>query len=186
MDSDPRLTPEQVQALQEARSRAKGILKAAKVAGFNGWTIGILAVLTALFGLTSPLLLGLAVGMGVVARNEFRGRSLLRSLEPAGPELLTRNQLGFMALVVAYCAWSLVRAYTNPDPEWAQLQDLVGLDAGFVRDLVVAGYAAAILLTIVFVGLNARYYHRRKAMLAEYLASTPSWVVELQRTAAVD
>lgn len=186
MDSEPRLTPEQVQVLQEARERARGILKAAKVAAFNGWTIGVLAALTALFGLTSPVLLGLAAGMGVVARNEFRGRALLRSLEPAGPVLLTRNQLGFMALIVAYCAWCIARAYTNPDPDWALLQDLVGLDAGFVRDLIVAGYAGAILLTAVFVGLNARYYHRRKAMLADYLASTPAWVLELQRTAAVD
>jgi len=164
MDADPRLTPEQVQALEDARARAKGILKAAKVAAFNGWTIG----------------------MGVVARNEFRGRALLRAFQPEGPVLLTRNQLGFMALIVAYCAWSVLRAYTHPDPQWAELQELMGLEAGFVRGLYVAGYAATILLTVLFVGLNARYYARRKAMLAEYLAATPVWVVELQRGAAVD
>ena len=186
MDADPRLTPEQVQALEDARARAKGILKAAKVAAFNGWTIGILAVVTAVLGLTSPLLLALALGMGVVARNEFRGRALLRAFQPEGPVLLTRNQLGFMALIVAYCAWSVLRAYTHPDPQWAELQELMGLEAGFVRGLYVAGYAATILLTVLFVGLNARYYARRKAMLAEYLAATPVWVVELQRGAAVD
>jgi len=186
MDSAPHLTPEQLQALDEARARAKAILKAAKVAGFNGWTIGILAAVTAVFGLTSPLLLALALGMGVVARNELRGRALLRAFQPAGPVLLTRNQLWFMALIVAYCAWSLLRVYTHPDPQWAELQELAGLAPDFVRDLYVAGYAAALLLTVLFVGLNARYYARRKAMLEEYLAATPAWVVELQRTASVD
>ncbi|MDP2957353.1 MAG: hypothetical protein Q8N53_13090 [Longimicrobiales bacterium] len=186
MDADPHLSPEQQRALQEARDRAKGIMAAAKVAGFNGWTVGVFAGLTVLFGLTSPVLIALGAGMAVVARNEFRGRSLVRRLDPAGPRLLTRNQIAFMALVVSYCTWSLLRTYTHPDPQWAQLQELAGFEEGFVRDLVAAAYGAAILLTVLFVGLNARYYFRRVAMLEEYLASTPGWVVELQRSASVD
>lgn len=186
MDADPNLTPEQRAALQDARERAKGILSASKVAAFNGWTVGIFAALTILFGLTSPVLLALGAGMAFVARNELRGRSLLRALDPRGPRLLVRNQLGFMGLVVAYCAWSLLRAYTHPDPQWVQLQDLAGLEADFIQDLVAACYGAAILLTVLFVGLNARYYARRVAMLDAYLADTPAWVVELQRTASVD
>ncbi len=186
MDADPTLTPEQLSALRDARARAKGILSAAKVAGFNGWTIGIFAGLTILFGLGSPLLLALGAGMALVARNEFRGRSLLRAFEVRGPRLLVGNQLGFMALVVAYCTWSLVRTYARPDPQWAQLQDLAGLETDFIQDLVVGAYAAAILLTVLFVGLNARYYARRAPMLERYLAETPPWVVELQRSASVD
>jgi hypothetical protein len=186
MCADPTFTPEQRAALQDARERAKGILGATRVAAFNGWTVGILAALTILFGLTSPLLLLLGAGMGVVARNEFRGRLLLRAFDPKGPRLLVRNQLGFMALVVAYCAWMLVQSYLHPDPQWAQLQELAGLDAGFIQDLVASAYGAAILLTVLFVGLNARYYARRSAMLERYLAETPQWVVELQRTTSVD
>jgi hypothetical protein len=53
MDESPSLTPEQRAALEDARQRAKGILSAAKVAAFNGWTIGFFAVLTAVFGLTA-------------------------------------------------------------------------------------------------------------------------------------
>jgi hypothetical protein len=185
MDTDPSLTPEQLAALQDARERAKGILAAGKVAAFNGWTIGIFAGLTVLFGITSPVLLALGVGMGVVARNELHGRALLRAFDPRGPRLLTRNQLGFMGLVVAYCAWSLVRTYTHPDPQWAELQDLAGFDAGFMQDLFAGAYGAAILLTVLFVGLNARYYARRASMLEKYLAETPAWVVELQRSASV-
>jgi len=185
MDADPTLTPEQLATLRDAGERAKGILSAAKVAAFNGWTIAIFAGLTVLFGLTSPLLLALGAGMGVVARNEFRGRSLLRAFDARGPRLLTRNQLGFMALVVAYCGWSLVRTYTHPDPQWAELQELAGFEAGYIQDLVAAAYGAAILLTVLFVGLNARYYARRIAMVEKYVADTPAWVLELQRSAWV-
>jgi len=186
MDSDPNLTPEQRAALKDARERAKGILSAAKVAAFNGWTVGIFAVLTVLFGLTSPLLLALGAGLGIVARNELRGRTLLRSFDPRGPRLLVRNQLGFMALVVAYCAWSLLGTYTHPDPQWALLEELAGLETGLIQDLAGAGYGAAILLTVLLVGLNARYYARRIAMLDAYLSDTPPWVLELQRSASVD
>lgn len=186
MDADPTLTPERRAALEDARQRAKGIVSAARVAAFNGWTVGAFAALTLLFGFTSPVLIALGIGMGIVARNELRGRRLLRAFDPQGPRLLVRNQLGFMALVVAYCTWSLVFIYTHPDPEWAQLQELAGFDAGFMQDLFAAGYGAAILLTVLFVGLNARYYARRTAMLERYLAETPAWVVEMQRTARVD
>jgi len=186
MQPDPHLSPEQTKALDEARVRAKGILGAAKVANFNGWSVAVFAVLTLLFGLGSPVLLLLALGMGVVARNELRGRDLVRRFDPAGPTLLTKNQLGFMGLIVAYCAWSLFRTVTDPDPQWAVLEELAGLEASYVRDMVVAGYLAAILLTVLLVGINARYYHRRRAMLEEYLAQTPDWVVELQRAARVD
>lgn len=186
MDGNPNLTPEQRAALDDARQRAKGILSAAKVATFNGWTIGVFAALTLLFGFTSPVLVVLAAGMGVVARNELRGRSLLRAFEPQGPRLLVRNQLGLMALVVGYCAWSLVSIYTHPDPEWAELQELAGFDAGFMQNLFAAAYGAAIVVTVLFVGLNARYYARRTPMLERYLAETPAWVVEMQRAARVD
>lgn len=181
MDADPRLTPEQLQALNDAKERAKGIHGAAKVAAFNGWTVAIFAGLTVLFGLTSPVLLALGAGMAVVSRNEFRGRRLLQNLDREGPRLLTRNQVGFMVLIVAYCGWSIVRTLTHPDPQWAQLQELAGLEPGYIQDLMVTGYVAAILLTLLFVGLNARYYHRRTAMLEEYLRNTPPWVVDLQR-----
>ena len=189
MTTDPTLSPEQLRTLEESRERAKGSLAAARVAAFNGWTMGVFAGITVLSGLiggVSPLLLALGAGMGVVSRNEFRGRALLRGFDPEGPTLLTRNQLGFMALVVAYCGWSLVRALTSPDPQWVVLQELAGLQEGYIQGLVTTGYLAAILLTVLFVGLNARYYHRRSAMLDQYLAVTPDWVVALHRSASVD
>jgi hypothetical protein len=41
-----------------------------------------------------------------------------------------------------------------------------------------------IALTIIFQGLNAVYYFTRAKLLRRYVAETPAWVVELQRTQA--
>lgn len=181
MNDQPALTPEQLATVEEARERAAPIHRAARVAAFNAWTLGIFAVLTALFGPTSPLLLALAMGMGLVARNEWRGRALLRRFDPAGPELLVRNQIGLLVLAVAYCAWQLVSIRVNADPQWAVLQELLGLEPGYIEGLMTTGYVAAILVATLFIGLNARYYHRRGPMIAAWLATTPDWVVGLLR-----
>lgn len=187
MSPDPTLSPEQRRELDDARERAKKILAAGKVAAFNGWTIAIFAGLSFLFGLGSPVVMALSVALGVVAWNEFRGRALVRHLEPAGGRLLGRNQLGLMALIVAYCLWSIWRATAGPpDPEMAQLQDLVGVGSDLIEQLTVILYVSVIAATAIFQGLNARYYFKRATMTEAYLDATPDWVVDMQRAAALD
>ena len=187
MSSDPTLSPEQRRELEDARDRARKILVAGKVAAFNGWTIGIFAALSFLFGLGSPVVMVLALALGAVAWNEFRGRTLLRRLDPSAGLLLGRNQLGLMALIVAYCLWSIWRAKAGPpDPEMEQLQDLVGVGSDLIEQLTVILYVSVIAATAIFQGLNARYYFRRVGMTEAYLSETPPWVVDLQRSAALD
>jgi hypothetical protein len=187
LSSDPTLSPEQRRELESAKERARKILAAGKVAAFNGWTIGIFAALSLLFGLGSVVVMALSVGLGVVAWNEFRGRALLRRLDPAAGRLLGRNQLGLMALIVAYCLWSIWRAKLGPpDPEMEQLQDLVGVGSDLIQQLTVILYVSVIAATAIFQGVNARYYFRRVAMTEAYLRDTPTWVVDLQRSAALD
>lgn len=152
------------------------------MAAFNGWTIGTFGILTVSFGYRSPPVLVLGVGMLVVARNELRGGVRLRALDPTAPRLLGRNQMGLMGLIVVYSLWSLMRADSNPDP---QLQSLVGLDPGFIRAAVTAVYVGVIVGTLIFQGLNARYYFKRGPMMDAYLAETPDWVVALQRSGLV-
>ena len=103
------LTPELQQELLDAKERAGSFLGAAKVAAFNGWSVGFFAVVSILFGLFSLTSFLVGVGLAFVARNEFIGRARLRSLDQSGLELLWRNQLGFMALIIAYCLWSIYR-----------------------------------------------------------------------------
>ena len=184
MSAPQPLTPEQRQTLEQAGERAKAFTGAAKVAAFNGWSIGFFAAVTVLFGIFSLTALVLGVGMGVVARNEFKGRARTLAPDPAGPELLWRNQVGFMALIIVYCLWSLYLTTARPDPQMAELTELFGgnLDE-VVRSLTITVYVAVIALTALFQGLNARYYFRRIAMIEEYLSETPDWVLELQESA---
>lgn len=181
------LTPEQQQELHDARERAGSFLGAAKVAAFNGWTVGFFAVVSILFGFFSRTSFLVGVGLALVARNEFVGRSRLRSLDPSGLELLWRNQVGFTALIVAYCAWSIYRAAVAPDPRMTELADLLGDGAGeLIQSLTVILYSAVIVATVIFQGLNARYYFVRVAMIREYVRDTPQSVLDLQRSTVAD
>ncbi len=187
MSADPTLSPEQRRELEEAKERARKILSAGKVASFNGWTIGIFAALSLLFGLGNPIVMALGAGMGVIAWNEFRGRGMLRRFEPAGARLLGRNQVALMALIVLYCVWSIWRTKTGPpDPEMAELQEVVGVGSDLIQQLTVVLYIGVIGATAIFQGLNARYYFRRSGMVEAWLKDTPGWVVDLLRSAALD
>jgi hypothetical protein len=135
----------------------------------------------------SPTSFLVGVGLDVVARNEFLGRTRLRSFDPSGLELLWRNQLGFMALIIVYCAWSLYGAIVRPASEIAELVELLGDGAGdLVRSLTLILYGAVIVATAIFQGMNARYYHVRVGRVREYLRETPQWVVDRQRSAQVE
>lgn len=176
------LTPEQRSQFREARARAGSFAGAARVAAFNGWTFGFFAVVSLLAGVFSLTDFLVGVGLAVVARNEFVGRDRIRALEPSGFELLWRNQLGLLALIVAYCAWSMVQAAAFPDPQMQELANLLGEDTGdLVRSLTQTVYATLIVATCVFQGLSSRYYFVRIARLRDYLRATPDWVVELLR-----
>ncbi len=181
------LTPEQQQELSDAKERASSFLGAAKVAAFNGWTVGFFAVVSILFGLFSLTSFLVGVGLAFVARNEFVGRGRLRSLDPSGLELLWRNQLGFMALIVAYCVWSMYRAVALPNPEMTELMErLPDGTTELVQSLTVIVYAAVIVVTGIFQGLNARYYFVRVSRIRDYVRHTPQWVLDLQRSTAIE
>jgi hypothetical protein len=158
-------------------------LGAAKVAAFNGWTLAVFAAVSILFGLFSLTGFLVGVGLAVVARNELLGRRRILAYDPGGFTLLWRNQVGLMALIVVYCAWSMYRTTAAPDPVLAELTAMLGegMDE-LVRSLTLTLYATVIAVTVIVQGLNARYYHVRVARLREYLTETPQWVLDLQRS----
>jgi len=176
-------TPEQRQELEDAKARAGSFMGAARVASFNGWTFGFFAVVSILSGLTSIPVLLVGVGLAVVARNEFVGRTRILAYDPSAFELLWKNQVALMAIIVAYCLWAMTRSRLVSDPSMQELNELMGDDFDeLVRSLVTVAYIAVIGLTVIFQGLNARYYHVRIARLKAYLAETPQWVVDVQRS----
>ena len=186
-DTASPLTPGQQQELRDAKERAASFLGAAKVAAFNGWTVGFFAAVSILFGLFSPTGFLVGVGLAVVARNELVGGRKLRALDPNGLELLWRNQVGFMVLIVAYCLWSMYRTVALPDPQMTELTELLGEGTGeLVQSLTLWVYAVAIAATVIFQGLNARYYFVRVARIQNYVRDTPDWVLDLQRSTAIE
>ncbi len=176
------LSSEQRKELSEANERAAKVLGAAKVATFNGWTIGIFAAIGLLFGIFSVTALVMGVGMGLVARNEFRGRKLLRQFDPLGPRLLGRNQLGFMGLIIVYCLWSMYQIVSDPMTATKGLEAITDSFGPLVTNLALAVYGTVIVLTALFQGLNARYYFVRIERVEDYLRETPGWIVEIQRS----
>jgi hypothetical protein len=122
--------------------------------------------------------------MAIVARNEFHGRGLLRRFDAQGPQLLGRNQIGFMTLIIGYCVWSIYSALTNPIPQLEELEAVLGTTGDLVTNLTVAVYSVVIVLTLLFQGLNARYYFARIKLVQGYLEQTPAWIVDLQRATA--
>ena len=182
MTGDAPLTLEQRLELSEANERARKFLGAARVATFNGWTIGVFAAIGLLFGIFSVTALVMGIGMGVVARNEFRGRTLLRQFDPLGPRLLGRNQLGFMGLIIVYCLWSMYQTVSNPISEIAGLEAIAESYGDLIKNATLAVYGVVIFVTALVQGLNARYYFARTQRVEDYLEETPSWVVEIQRS----
>ena len=179
--SDGPLTPEQHQELADAGERARVLGRARKIAAFNAWTIGGFAAITLVFGLTSPVAMILGIGMAIVARTEFRGLALLKRFDAGGPRLLAKNQLGFMALIVGYCCWSIYGTLYGPGPDLAGLDQILGDTGDLITDLIVIVYLSVIAATVVFQGLTARYYWTRARLVEEYLRDTPAWVVQMQR-----
>jgi len=179
-DSDP-FSPEQQQQLADAKEKAKKILAASRVAAFNGWTVGTFAVISLLFAFFSFTSLIMGIGLGWVARNELRGKERIRAFDPAAATLLGRNQLGLLSLIAAYALVSIYRTLTEPIPHLAEIEEAFGPIGDFVTSATVSVYVGVIVLTLIYQGLNARYYFARKQMIDEYLLETPNWVVDLQR-----
>ena len=196
------LTVEHMQQLATADMRAKKLRSAAGVAMFNGITIAIFSGLSLLWGLGELAIDGfnlgkldwetfiVGAGLGVLAWNELRGRTLLRQFEPRATRVLGLNQLALLGLIVAYAAWMLGKALLGPNPydeiirREPMAADMLGGIGGLYKTMSIAVYGALIVGTLIFQGLNAIYYFTRAKLLRGYLAETPAWVVELQRCQA--
>ena len=186
------LSPAQRHELEEAHRRAKPIRRAATVAAFNGWSMAILAVLSAPFAIGSFVGLVIAVGLGVLAWNELRGRRQLLEFDAEAPAILGWNQLALLAMVCGYCLWQVICYWVGGSAIAAEiaakpeLRELLGKGEEFetlLRLFVLMFYSVVIVLSIAAQGLNAWYYFSRRKHVEAYVRETPPWVIELQRLA---
>jgi hypothetical protein len=186
-NNDP-LTAFHRRQLAVGRERSQCVRRVARVASFNGWVSVLMAALSMPFAMLSPIGLAITAGLFVVAYNEFRGRRRILSFDPAGATFLGWNQLGLLAMIVAYCAWSLYTNLTGPsaleaDPEtYAALESALGSLEGvesLYRQIVILVYGTVIVLSVVFQGGNALYYFSRREPIAAFVEETPEWVRDL-------
>lgn len=191
------LTAEHMEQLAQAEVRARKLRKAAGVAAFNGWTIGVFAGLGLLITVVSSACGGIdftglvmTVGLSLVAWTEFKGRKLLLRFDLRAPRLLGLNQVCLLVLILGYCAWMIGNACLGPNlyDEMIKREPMVRETLGSLGDmyvkLSVLVYACVAVATLAFQGLNALYYFSRAKILRAYLNETPPWIVEVQRRAA--
>jgi hypothetical protein len=174
------LTPEQKATLAEAATRLKKLMRPARIARFNAWTIGIFGGLTVLWGLVSGGG-GLVVGVALlaVAWNEMRGARRLQALDPEGARLLGWNQLAVALVIVGYCAFAIVRARRGPDPSMRELEEAAGISAETVADLTLLIYGSIAVVVALVQALLARYHFGARAAVEAFRRETPAWAIEL-------
>jgi hypothetical protein len=180
---DSPLTPQQHQQFARAQAEAAKLTRATGMAGFNGWSMLIVALCCVPFAYLDWTNAVVAIVLGVIGSVELWGRTRLRKLDPEAGWRLAINQLVLLAGIWAYCAWRIYAALTGPDmlaehPELAELKiDLAGLQ----RTIAWAVYGAVAGGSAIYQGLCALYYFNTGRRLREYVEQTPPWIVQLQR-----
>jgi len=177
--------------LAAARDRAKAIRKAARVAGFNGWTTAAAAAFSAMFLLfdRSAVAIAITLGLSIITYNEFRGRKRLLNFDPSAATMLGWNQLGLLAMIVVYCLWMLsgssaeaasaLSAQMHSASE-RELLSMAGDLEGLYKTATLAMYGGVIVLSVLFQGGNALYYFTRRRHVEDFIAETPQWVRDVQ------
>ena len=178
------LSTQQLRKLTQANLQEKKILRAAKIASFNGVSTGIFAAGALISGIFSTLSLALGLALAAVAWNELRGRNLLRKMDLNAPRVLAWNQLGFMGLLIGYALWKIYFGLAGPSafaghPELATRFGIAELE----KMITVSIYASLIAAAIIFQGGCAWYYFTRTKYLTAYLTDTAPWIIDIQRAA---
>lgn len=183
------MSSEQLRALEQGRTRARKLKRAAAVAAFSGWSMVVFAGLTligALFGSVQAIIVGGA--LAIVAWNELRGASLLRRFDLRGPRVLGFNQIALGILIVAYSAWSLWSGlHSSPLAILGGStgdQEMDRLVSDLSRVITVSLYVTLGVVGVVVPGLTALYYFTRAGLIRSLKSQTPPWVIQAMRAAA--
>lgn len=182
------LTDEDHQALAEAGKLVRQLNGVQSMAGFNIVSYMICLMLSVLIALFSPgswIAVGLLVVLIVI---ETQGKNLFARLDPKGGKLLIWNQLLILTIITLYCAYQILNVYQNPnqfDESIRQYPELKGYLQGaseMMLPMTIGFYGAVFLLSLLFQGMVARYYHKRMKMLKTYLTDTPKWIIAMQKS----
>ena len=184
------LSPQQIQQIIQAGVRGRKINRARVIATLNGWIIAICAVITGLCCLQSPLMLGLAGCLGLVAFFELRGAAGLKKLDLRAPRLLAYNQVALGCLLAVYAIWQIILAQmgqgalaqvTKMDPQIASLDPELAQELGAMdRMIPLLVYGALLAYALIGQGALTLYHLSRGRLLRAFVTQTPPWIVDLQ------
>lgn len=184
----PALTAEHLAQITAARKLGARLSRAAGVAKFDGWTIGIFGAITLLSSIGSILGMVLGTGMAVLAFFQLKAADRLSQLDETAPGLLARNQIILGALLFIYGSISLWMAINNAAPLSSsssemgpEIAQMLAPYEKMAQVMYEAVYVGVMALAIVGPGLTALYYYRQRKNIAAYRSSTPAWLISLQQ-----
>ena len=188
------LTEEHFALLRSALDARRPVRNAARTAHASALTILVIGVAGIPIVLILPSWLGfvMVIGICTIGTLEYKGAQSMRAGAPTAAAFLGRNQLVFMALIIAYCVIQMIAFASTPPAELispelrAQLAQVPGMEQDLTRDLesiapaVTYGfYALVILITIAAQGSLATYYFTRRKHLEALQRETPPWIKRL-------
>ena len=146
-----------------------------------------MAAIAIMLGEIDTVGLIMGIGLGILSRNEFHGRDMLRRFEIRACRLLGWNQIALLVFVILYAVWMLGNVLWGVSPYEAAIaaEPMLAGSLGSIDELYktasIALYGGVIAGTFIFQGLNAWYYFTREKHVATYVSQTPPWVLEVQR-----
>lgn len=187
LPADSPLNPAHLAELQLAEKRSKKIRRAAFVASSDACISAIFPGVTALSAVLSPSVILLAIPLGVIAFNSFRGAKRLRALDLTAPRFLALNQIALAATLITYAAISIYlaansNAFSSAVTAEPTLAPMLGNISKLYFYISLAIYGGLIVGTVLAQGFAALYYASRKKHLQAYIDSTPPWILQLQKT----
>ncbi len=177
------LTPQQIQEMDQARQRYKLIRRAITSATFFGWSVAIFGGLSLLCTFADFGFAGLFVSIGlcVIGYVELTHVSRLKKLEAGSARVLGNNQLALAAVLTIYALWQLAFPTPLSAEAKAQLDQVRSvMDLEQMEKLIrVAVYVILIAVAVLVEGSMAFFYFRREAMVKDFLATTPPWIIAM-------
>jgi hypothetical protein len=180
------LNAQNQQELQSAKTAYRKIRRAIGMAQFDGWTIGIIAGFSFLFGVVCGDWVSTVIGMALVinAWIELQSAQRLRQLDPQAIRRMGLNQLAVAGVIVLYVGWTIALILFGKD-ELASVSSAsaqAGIDPGQIRMLEVGVYLIVLAIGLASTLGMSRYYFTREKYLKAYLEQTPAWIIAMQRS----
>ncbi len=190
------LSREQIAQIIAAKRELAPILKCQKVAQRTAGGLisaGILTVIMAFFGGLSLTGLVMGLWMTVAGFIEYWQAQRIHHLKPEALTILIRNQLLLGSMFVVLGLWWMleVRLGWMSAAEKKEIHSMVTAMAtvgggtkavtSLITGIEYIAYGSIVALGLCGQGWLSLYYTHRRKLLKKYLASTPEWIISLQR-----